>query len=343
MRRRSLAHTRRRKKTHTNRGLFLIVTAALFSCFGSSRSFSLTHVRGFAYLMPYHIQIGRRLTRLEKEKVEAAIARVFGEIDACYNHWNPNSELSQINEMKVNHRRALSGELGRVLALARDFSLLTEGRFDPTLGAVIRQWKTHLMEGKIPDVQTACTCVSGWENIEIFEKTIRKKRGELFFDLDGMIKGFAIDALVEALCQFGYRHLYVNWAGDLRVVGPHPSGRPWRIQLPSLRKNSKERSPLFLSDSALATSGDYMQWWQIGETIYSHIVDPQTKKMRQRKGGSLAAVTVQAPTCALADALATAAMTFDSADEVCSWIEQLKRAQADVDAWALSYGKDVKK
>ncbi len=292
--------------------------------------------------MPYHIQIGRRLSRLETKKVQQVVARVFAEIDARYNHWNPHSELSQINAMEAGAKRVISGELERVLALARTFFLLSKGRFDPTLGAVIAHWKSHLMAGKRPDGQTARATASGWENIEVVDQTVTKKRGELAFDLDGMIKGFAIDALIEALRQLGYRHLYVNWAGDLRVVGSHPSRRPWRVQLPSLSQRGDERPTLSLRDSALATSGDYLQWWKVDGTTYSHIVDPRTKEALQRKRVSLAAVTVQAPTCALADALATAAMTFDSIDELWLWVDQLKRAHPHVKVWALAYGKDKK-
>ena len=149
-----------------------------------------------------------------------------------------------------------------------------------------------------------------------------------------MIKGFAVDCLLEKLWALGFSNTYVEWGGDIRASGEHPEGRPWNILLHFF---SKETEVFPLQDCALATSGDYEQIWETESGSYSHIIDPKSKQAIKRRSHSLAAVTVKAPNCALADALATACMTFSSAEEAHTWANKLTEKNPKLTFWIASY------
>ncbi|MBF5059163.1 FAD:protein FMN transferase [Candidatus Neptunochlamydia vexilliferae] len=221
-----------------------------------------------------------------KTHVQALLEEIFEEVDTLYNHWNPDSLLSKNPD---------SPELQPILSLAHSFCTLTNGWYDPTLRGPIQTFKT----------QTA------------------HSPG---YDLDGMLKGYVIDQIVEQLLSLGYTNLYVEWGGDLRVHGKHPSGRPWQILL------NDEVVPL--ENGAIATSGCAEQTWDIDGTTYTHIINPFTQEM---VGVGIYSVTVRAPTCALADALATACMASGSETFADAMKEKLP-----VDFWIVYTEKSSK-
>lgn len=309
--------------------IFFLFPFLLVSC--QSPNKKVTHLRGIAHTLPYHIQIGKDLSHHEKKKAKAAIDDTFAEIDTLYNHWNPNSELSLLNQHPAGHALPLSPYLKDVLLLAQSFSLLTEGRYDPTLGTIIQKWKTSLKAGTVP---TCLNLPSGWKHFELQNQTITKDCENISFDLDGMIKGYAVDRLIEKLQACGFSDLYVDWGGDIRVTGKHPVGRSWRVLLHSF---TTEAEVLSLDNCALASSGDYEQIWQTEKGSFSHILDPLSKQAIKREEHSLAAVTVRAPSCALADALATACMTFPNREAALKWANQLEKQNPEINFWIVSY------
>lgn len=252
------------------------------------------HLNGVAHTHPYHIQVGHSLSYNEKKEVIRLINEVFVEIDETYNHWNPNSELS---------RDLSTPKIKAILSLAHSFYEITEGWYDPTLGRPIKIFKET---GTLPSGSTPTA-----------------------YDLDGMLKGFTIDLILKTLSQRGYHNLYVEWGGDMRTRGNHPSGRPWRILV--------DEKPLALIDRALATSGCQEQLWDIENHTYTHIIDPHTLKMVEVKKGHVHKVSVLASTCALADALATACMACGSLEKAYLFAKKIKKKYPEVEFWITSY------
>lgn len=247
----------------------------LFMLFGCS-SPSTTHFQGLAHTHTYHIQIGKHLSTRAKKEVMETIERVFEEVDTHYNRWNPLSDLSRVNDGWDS-----TPEVNEILSLAINYKEITGGLYDPLLGGVIAAWKESLKEGKLP--------------------TLEKVQGEI--DLDGMLKGYTIDLLIDRLGELGYHDVYVEWGGDIRARGKHTENRPWRILV---------REEVVELDGAIATSGNEEQKWKVGAKEFTHIIDPHTLRALEVKQEM--SVTVKAPTCAFADALATACMTHTSSD-----------------------------
>ncbi|NGX50229.1 MAG: FAD:protein FMN transferase [Chlamydiae bacterium] len=271
---------------------YLILLLLLLGCSSST----VTHFQGVAHTHSYHIQVAGELSTRAKQEIKLLIDDTFDEVDTLYNRWNPLSELSTTQGL------ACSPKLSAILALAMSFKELTGGLFDPTLGGEIAAWKESLKRGELPDIEAV--------------------RPEV--DLDGMLKGYAIDLLIEKLKGAGYAQIYVEWGGDIRVSGQHPKQRAWRILV---------EGEVIDLDSALATSGNGEQQWRVNDTIFTHIVDPHTLRALEVK--ELTSVTVRAPTCALADALATACMTFSDGDEALRWAEKIKERHEGVDFWIV--------
>jgi len=272
-----------------------IILLLFLFCFSCSKS--PTHFKGLAHTHPYHIQLGHSLTFEEKKEIEKLLADTFEEIDTLYNHWNPQSLLS---------KNPTSPKLLPILLLAHHFRKLTKGRFDPGLGIQLKLFKTSskLPKGFYPKV----------------------------YDLDGMLKGFTIDKIIEQLTEKGYEHMYVEWGGDIRVRGRHSSGRKWRILI--------DKEVIELEEGALATSGCEEQMWDIEDATYTHIINPLTGVMLKVENGMVHKVSVRATTCTLADALATATMACEVFEDALEFADEIK-AEYNVDFWIQSW--DIKR
>jgi len=122
------------------------------------------------------------------------------------------------------------------------------------------------------------------------------------WDFDGIVKGYAVDLIAESLEKEGFCNFYVEWAGEIVCRGRSSPERPWRVAI-----NGTDQI-VDLCDQAIATSGDTFHREVIDQKVITHIYDPHHSQFLEVTEGSIAFVTVRAPTCHLADALATAAM-----------------------------------
>jgi thiamine biosynthesis lipoprotein len=142
------------------------------------------------------------------------------------------------------------------------------------------------------------------------------KHAQVTLDLCGIAKGYGVDRLMAVLARFGIGDALVGIDGEMRANGLRPDGRPWAVAVE--RPDHDKRAPLAvleLTDCAVATSGDYRHWVDVGDRRLSHTMDPA-------RGGPLsvspASVTVLAETCMQADAWATALMVQGTRDGAAS-------------------------
>lgn len=326
--------------------LLFIFTAAniTFTGCGPPSSQEPTRFTGIAMTIPYRILIGERLDRKKSQRVQQIIDQVFQEVDETYNDWNPESELSKLNRLKAGEALQLSPLLAKLLKQAGDWVALTEGRFDPTVRPLVKLWQTKLESGIAPtdeEIKTLMPSI-GWHNLSIQGTTFIKNHDETQLDLGGIAKGACVDQLVEELNTQGYPHVYVEWGGEIRTSGQHPGQRPWRVFISHLGNPDPSQAIeiLELREQGIATSGDYHQQWNIkrgGTTAcYTHIIDPRTGYPLAVTSSSISSVTVLAPSCCLADALATAAMLFDSPEECQAWLAK-SRVSESVRFWLITH------
>ncbi|MDF2576795.1 MAG: hypothetical protein K0S74_279 [Chlamydiales bacterium] len=292
----------------------------------------------------YTILVGTSLREEDKYIIEKTISEVFNEIDHIYNKWNPVSELSLLNNLPAQVRAPLSQKLEAFLEFTDKMVSLSEGRFDPTIEPLQKVWKSSLEQGFEPSIQDINTVLPaiGWDKVHWGNGVFYKEHDLVQIDLGGIAKGYCIDLLVERLTALGYTDLLVNWGGEIRTAGVHPTGRKWQVAINGLGADQSSRivDSIELKDAAIAGSGDYLQYWVVnteeGQKAYFHIIDPFQKKPLQIHPGSIASTSVVATSCAEADALATALMTFSSKAEALAWGESVKLKNPQIAMWIVT-------
>jgi methylenetetrahydrofolate dehydrogenase (NADP+)/methenyltetrahydrofolate cyclohydrolase len=302
----------------------------LASCSKGEQKDPCTHFEGRAMTMPYHITIGKELSPKEHKAVFEVIEKTFAEVHETFDNWNPNSEISRINALPKETLTPLSPPLQDLLTLCEEVVTLSGGRFDPTVEPLSKIWRESKLKKETPSneaLQNACDAL-GWNHISIHNGIFKKDNDLTRLDLCAISKGLCIDWLVERLQKLGIENLMVEWAGEIRAMGHHPESRDWLVQInPGLTVNQQPMAPIALRNSAIATSGN----------SHFQIIDPLTASPVEKTEYSVAFATVIAPTCALADALATAALLFSTRKEAESWAQEVVELHPEVRFWILSY------
>lgn len=325
----------------------------LLICFLTGCSVDSPEVAGFsgnAMTIDYRLLIGKKISDADREQIHAIITATFSEVDRIYNKWNPQSEISKLNQLQNQTVVRISPQLERLLLFTQDMVEMTEGRFDPTVEPMFALWKEKLDQGTLPSAEEIdlLSPAIGWKNIHLSQGAFYKDHDRTGLDLGGIAKGWAVDQLVENLQAAGYSDLFVEWGGEIRAAGMHPDHRPWNIFISRLGDPDPQHAiaQLSLSDQAIATSGDYLQYWTIssdGSTkVYAHIMDPHKFSPLLVDGRTVASASVIASTCALADGLATAAMTFPTVYEAQVWAENLRKHNPGLAFWIVSRESEQK-
>lgn len=299
---------------------------------------SMQVFKGRKMTLDYEILVGGPISMHQKETIEALIEATFHEIDTIYNKWNPYSEISKINQLKANQKIKISPKLETFLKFVDQIVRLTEGRFDPTIEPLQALWKKNLSLGKTPTQEEINKILPaiGWNKIHMNSGKIWKEHDITSLDLGGIAKGYCVDLLTERLVDAGFKDIFVNWEGEIRVNGMHPEHRPWKVMVSRLDDDNPDQAIAHfnLYNQSIATSGDYIQNWKIEqdakETTYFHIMDPLTGKPLASSQASIASATVIAPSCALADALATTAMMFSNKKDADKWAKEILRVYPTV-------------
>lgn len=285
----------------------------------------------------YRITLGEVVSETMLERVKGLVRLTFDEVNNTYNQWNPASEISALNRLKAGDKVAVSPGLYRLLLLANEIVKLSDGRYDPTIEPLRQLWIQNLDQGKIPSDQ-AVQAVSpqvGWSQIHLANGLFWKDHTGVQITLDSISKGHCVDLLLERLQQAGFANVLVEWGGEVRAAGRHPEGRPWRVFIRNLSNTQSENAlaELDVGDEALATSGDYLQYWTVDSKTYTHIFNALERHPLTIEEGSIASVTVMAPTCALADGLATATMCFSTTEQAKAWAERAQSRFPNATFW----------
>ncbi len=271
---------------------------------------------------------------MEKRNVQSLIDQTFNEVDQIYNYWNPYSEISLLNKLKKHEKKKISQKLKQFLEITEKIVLLTEGRFDPTIRPLQILWKNYLEKGIAPPQEEIAALLPavGWDKIHFSDGFFRKDHDATSLDLGGIAKGYCVDLIAEKFSDAGFHDFYIEWGGEIYTNGKHPDDRPWRVFISKLGDPDPENAVAIveLHDEAIATSGDYHQNWMAGNVKYTHIIDPKTGAPLISDPEAIASASVVAPTCTLADGLATALMMPSTNME---WIEKLQTEFPSIRFW----------
>ncbi|MBN61740.1 MAG: thiamine biosynthesis protein ApbE [Gemmatimonadetes bacterium] len=236
--------------------------------------------------------------RLPVERAYAALDRV----DSLMSRYRDDGALRRL-EQSAQKGVQTPAELAAVLARSQRFAALTGGAFDCTVGALSRLWNfpDALAPPDSAAVDSALALV-GYEGLQVEGEIVRIGRPGTRLDLGAAAKGYAVDRMVAVFEEAGIAGGLIDAGGDIRYWGAKPDGRPWvfGVQHPRDPKRYIEVDDLGLA--AIATSGDYQQYFEWEGARYHHLLDPRTGYPAR----ACASATVWAGTALDADILSTA-------------------------------------
>lgn len=238
------------------------------------------------------------------------LAAAVEQVDAQMSPWKPHSDLVRLNRAPVGDWVDLPAEILEVLDCALDVQHLSAGAFDPCVGALVDAWGFGAVRDA-PDAQAiraarqSAAPATSHARLELDRPSGRaRKHAPLQLDLCGIAKGYAVDRMAHVLQQHGVRHALAALDGELRAVGGQASGLPWAVALERPEAGRRAvHGVVELDDLAVATSGDYRRYLEVGDVRLAHTMDP---RRCAPVNNAMASVTVLARTCMLADAWATA-------------------------------------
>jgi thiamine biosynthesis lipoprotein len=239
------------------------------------------------------------------------------DVDACLldvnrkmSTYDPESELSRFNRHPHDDWFDVSAETATVVRRAQEIGEKTGGAFDVTVGPLVNLWSfgPDSTPGDVPsELELAAVRENvGWHLLEVRDSPpgLRKRSAGVYVDLSAIAKGFGVDRVAALLDRRGVKAYMIEIGGEVRTRGAKRGGSPWRIGIE--RPVSFARSlhkVVRLTDRALATSGDYRNFFEVDGVRYSHTIDPLTGRPVEH---NLASVSVITTSCMEADAWATA-------------------------------------
>ena len=229
-------------------------------------------------------------------------------IEQRYSRYLDNSLVSQINAAAGTGRAIdVDAETAALLDFAAQLHAVSVGRFDITSGVLRRAWDWG--SARVPSAGEidALRPLIGWQQVHWDGRSIALPRTGMQIDLGGIGKEYAADRAAALLVARGVAGGFVDLGGDIVVIGPRADASPWRVGLQHPREAGALLGCVELGRGALATSGDYARCVEVNGRRYSHLLDATTGW----PAGHWQSVSVLAPSCAAAGALATLAMLKD--------------------------------
>ena len=295
-------------------GLFLLLLTLGLGC-QAPASVQEYRFRGSSMGTTFEVKVVEQtMSELQQRAVRQAIQAQLDGINTKMSTYLESSEISRLNRFQETGPHPLSRDTLTVLAEALRISRTTEGAFDVTVGPLVNAWGF----GPLPHPTAPPTTAeikqlklrSGWAKIELdpLASTIRKREPALYLDLSAIAKGYAVDRLSETLVEMNFTRHMVELGGEVKTSSRSATGKPWRIAIERpLAQGRTFQRILPLESLALATSGDYRNFYQADGVRISHTIDPRTGQPVRHE---LASVSVVDASCMRADGYATALMVL---------------------------------
>ncbi len=291
---------------------FALLSALLPRCAAAQDDPQMLELRGATMGTTYSVKIFD--PPVFQDDVQLAVDAELRRVNDQMSTYLKSSELSRFNASPSTDWFDVSKETAMVVAYAQDIAAKTDGAFDVTVGPLVNAWSfgPEPRNQTIPSAEklAALRQSVGFQKLQVRSDppALRKSVPGLQVDLSALAKGHGVDRVVELLDSMDAHNVFVEIGGEVRTSGDK-QGNWWRvgIQLPDAVRDSVMIAHPMSTDSgndeAMATSGDYRNFFVVDGERYSHTIDPRTAKPVEH---ALASVSVIAPTCMAADAWATA-------------------------------------
>ena len=263
------------------------------------------HDEGFIFGTIYHI------TYQSDENYQKEIEAELQKVDNSLSPFNKTSIISRINR---NEDVAVDGMFKEVFELAETISKETDGAFDITVAPMVNVWGFGFKKGITPskEVIDSIRALVGYHKVVLEASHVKKQNPNIMLDCSAIAKGYGSDVVARLLKRKGIENFMVEIGGEVVTRGNSEKRVPWRIGVnkptdDSLNTNTDLQTVLNVTDKAMATSGNYRNFYYKNGKKYAHTIDPKTGFPVQH---NILSATVVADNCATADAYATSFMVL---------------------------------
>ena len=241
------------------------------------------------------------------QEIKAALL----EVDNALSMFNEQSIISHINRENGGEANDMFME---VFQKAMEVSKETNGAFDITVAPLVNAWGFGFKNGAMPTRQQVDSIRQfvGWKKVTAKDKIIKKADRRVMLDCSAIAKGYGVDVVARLLTDKGVTNFMIEIGGEIITKGISPKRVPWKIGVikpteDSLQTSGEYQTILNVTDKAMATSGNYRNFYYKGGKRYAHTIDPKTGYPVQH---NILSATVLAKDCATADAYATSFMVM---------------------------------
>jgi FAD:protein FMN transferase len=221
----------------------------------------------------------------DREQMAAAVEAAFDEarqLDSMLSNYKPDSEWSLVNREAAQHPVHVSAELFHLLAACQQYSRLSDGAFDISVGPLMKVWGFYKGTGHLPhqaEIAAAMQYV-GYRHVHLdaAAQTVSFDRRGVELDPGGIGKGYAVDRMIEVLKHKGITTALVSASGSsiYGLGAPPDQPRGWPVQIRDPHNQRKSVAEVFLKNESMSTSGNYEKFFRAEGHVYSHIMDPRT-------------------------------------------------------------------
>lgn len=283
--------------------MLLIVTSVVI--IANQRNTSYQHDTGFVFGTVYHV------TYQSNENLKSEIEAELSKVDHSLSMFNQQSVISLVNK---NKNPKVDDLFTEVFMLAEKVSHDTNGAFDITVAPLVNAWGFGFKKGKQPtrhEIDSLMQAI-GYDKVKLVNGHVVKSNPKTMLDCSAIAKGFGLDMVARMFKRKGIENFMIEIGGEIVTQGNNEKRMPWRVGVTrptddSLNTNEEIQTVLNVTDIAMATSGNYRNFYYKGGKKYAHTIDPHTGYPVQH---NILSSTVLAKDCATADAYATSFMVM---------------------------------
>lgn len=300
---------------------------ALFSFGCQTESTETSTPAKFAYLQGETMGTFYKVIYEDKEGIitQQMVDDLLAEINQEVSTYIPNSIISTFNQGIIqldltdfSDRKDVSADFKhfkRNLKVSKDVFELTDGNFDPTVMPLVNFWgfgyqsrvnRAHVDENVIDSLKA----LVGFDKIQMQGNVIAKTTAESQLDFSAVAKGYAVDEVGRMLESKGIQNYMIDIGGEIKTKGHNAKGHQWTIGINTPHEDAALQDVekvLAISDKAIATSGNYRNYYKVEGQKFAHTINPKTG---YSEISNTLSATIVADDCATADALATACMVM---------------------------------
>lgn len=243
--------------------------------------------------------------------LSVAIRDELTKVDRSLSPFNKESVITAVNQ---NREVLLDPYFVEVFKKAMDISADTDGAFDITVAPLVNAWGFGFKHEQMPTKRQVDSLrqITGYQKVSLTNGKVRKQDPRMMLDCSAIAKGFGVDAVARMLHGRGVQNYMVEIGGEVVTCGVNAQRLPWRVGVvkpseDSLSIGNELQTVLNVTDKAMATSGNYRNFYYKEGRRYAHTIDPKTGYPVQH---SLLSATVLANSCTIADAYATSFMVM---------------------------------